>query len=246
MLTVGVDLATQPAKTAVARIAWSKNAAHVIGLETHGTDEVILNACQEADFVGIDAPFGWPDTFVAFVNQHREGFQVAQDGGSDISRRQMAYRLTDLVVAEEFGRWPLSVSTDRIGLTAMRASSLLAQLRDLGEHVDRAGGGRFAEVYPAVALKVWGLRASSYKGANSAHLPGLVDKFLELAPWLSLGHYESVCRDNDDAFDSVIAALISRAHGLGQWHRPSKDQIDQASREGWIVVPTAGLSDLID
>jgi predicted nuclease with RNAse H fold len=245
MLTVGVDLATQPAKTAVARIAWSKNAAHVIGLETHGTDEVILNACQEADFVGIDAPFGWPDTFVAFVNQHREGFQVAQDGGSDISRRQMAYRLTDLVVAEEFGRWPLSVSTDRIGLTAMRASSLLTRVRDSSEVVDRAGGGRFAEVYPAVALKVWELRASSYKGANSAHLSALVDDLLAAAPWLSLGTFDTTCRQNDDAFDAIIAALISRAHALGRWRTPSEDQAVTAAREGWIVVPSAGLSELI-
>ena len=242
---MGVDLATQPAKTAVARIAWSKNAAHVIGLETHGTDEVILNACAEADFVGIDAPFGWPDTFVTFVNQHRDGTQVAQDGGSDISRRQMAYRLTDLVVAEEFGRWPLSVSTDRIGLTAMRASSLLTRVRDSGESVDRAGGGRFAEVYPAVSLKVWGLRASSYKGANSAHLSALVDDLLAAAPWLSLGIFDTTCRQNDDAFDAIIAALISRAHALGRWRTPSEDQAVTAAREGWIVVPSAGLSELI-
>jgi len=246
MLTAGVDLATQPAKTAVAKVLWSHSEAQLVALETHGTDATILAACQSVDFVGIDAPFGWPDAFAAFVDRHQRNIQTVEDGMTDDSRRNMAFRLTDLIVAEEFGRWPLSVSTDRIGLTAMRASSLLAQLRDLGESLDRAGGSRFAEVYPAVALKVWGLRASSYKGANSAHLPGLVDKLLELAPWLSLGPYESVCRDNDDAFDSVIAALISRAHGLGQWHRPSKDQIDQASREGWIVVPTAGLSDLID
>ena len=246
MLTVGVDLATQPAKTAVATVLWSHSEAQLVALETHGTDAAIIAVCQSVDFVGIDAPFGWPDAFTAFVDRHQRNTQTVGDGRTDDSRRSMAFRLTDHIVAKEFGRWPLSVSTDRIGLTAMRASSLLAQLRDLGESVDRAGDGRFAEVYPAVALKVWGLRASSYKGANSAHLPGLVDKLLELAPWLSLGPYESVCRHNDDAFDSVIAALISRAHGLAQWHRPSKDQIDQASREGWIVVPTAGLSDLID
>jgi hypothetical protein len=246
MLTAGVDLATQPTKTAVATVLWLHSEAQLVELETHGTDAKILAACQSVDFVGIDAPFGWPDTFTAFVDRHQRNTQTVEDGRTDDSRRNMAFRLTDHIVAKEFDRWPLSGSTDRIGLTAMRASSLLAQLRDLGESVDRAGGGRFAEVYPAVALKVWGLRASSYKGANSAHLPGLVDKLLEIAPWLSLGPYESVCRDNDDAFDSVVAALISRAHGLGQWHKPTQEQRERAAREGWIVVPKAGLSDLID
>ena len=246
MLTVGVDLATQPAKTAVARIAWSKNAVYVIGLDTHSTDDAILNACQEADFVGIDVPFGWPDAFTTFVDRQHHNTQTAEAGGSDDSRRHMAFRLTDVVVAKEFGRWPLSVSTDRIGLTAMRASSLLAQLRDSGEIVDRAGQGRIAEVYPAIALKIWGLRASSYKGANGAHLSGLVDNLLELAPWLSMGPFESTCRENDDAFDAVIAALISRAHTLGHWHKPTAGQLEQARREGWIVVPTISLNALLD
>jgi predicted nuclease with RNAse H fold len=245
MLTAGVDLATQPAKTAVARVLWSHRKAELVELDTYGTDAAIIAVCQAVDFVGIDAPFGWPDTFTAFVDRHQRNTQTVEDGRTDDSRRSMAFRLTDHIVAKEFGRWPLSVSTDRIGLTAMRASSLLAQLRDLGESVDRAGGGRFAEVYPAVALKVWGLRASSYKGANSTHLPGLVDTLLELAPWLSLGPYESVCRQNDDAFDAIIAALISRAHALGRWRTPSEDQAVTAAREGWIVVPTAGLSELI-
>ena len=246
MLTVGVDLATKPTKTAIASIFWSKNAAHVIGLDTGGTDDAILNACHEADSVGIDVPFGWPDAFTTFVDRHQHNAQTAEAGGSDDSRRHMAFRLTDVVVAKEFGRWPLSVSTDRIGLTAMRASSLLAQLRDSGEIVDRAGQGRIAEVYPAIALKIWGLRASSYKGAHSAHLSGLVDNLLELAPWLSMGPLESTCRENDDAFDAVIAALISRAHALGHWHKPTAGQLEQARREGWIVVPTISLNALLD
>ncbi|MAB81678.1 hypothetical protein [Microbacterium sp. UBA3394] len=36
------------------------------------------------------------------------------------------------------GRWPLSVSTDRLGLTAMRCAGLLGRIADKGGTVDRS------------------------------------------------------------------------------------------------------------
>ena len=59
---------------------------------------------------------------------------------------------------------PLAVAADRIAMTAMRAARLLAKVHDSGESVDRSGKThRFVEVYPAAALKTWGLRFKSYK-----------------------------------------------------------------------------------
>jgi predicted nuclease with RNAse H fold len=242
--TVGVDLATQPNKTAVATIDWTDGLARVTRLSTFGSDAVILAALRSADAAGIDAPFGWPDEFADFISQHRDGTQPPVVGSQDDWRRRLAYRLTDRVIASEFGQHPLSVSTDRIGLTAMRASSLLAQLRDSGEPVDRSGASRIVEVYPAAALRAWGLRSASYKGANRSNLTTLVDELSTAAPWLTLGEFGADCRASDDAFDAVIAALVARAHALGHWRQPAPDQLAQASREGWIVIPTVALAAL--
>lgn len=44
------------------------------------------------------------------------------------SVRDLSYRLTDLFVRDAAGLWPLSVSTDRIGIVAFRAARLLADL----------------------------------------------------------------------------------------------------------------------
>jgi len=60
--------------------------------------------------------------------------------------RPAAYRLTDEVLHQEVGIWPLSVSTDRIGVTAMRCAPLLDALAAADHPVDRAGGGRVVEV----------------------------------------------------------------------------------------------------
>lgn len=101
------------------------------------------------------------------------------------------------------------------------------------------------EVYPAVALRQWGLAGSSYKGANRHALPALVDRLQEHAPWLELGSSEGLCRSSDDAFDALLAALVARAHALDLWHRPTDSQAHRASSEGWIVIPSGTLEELV-
>lgn len=54
-------------------------------------------------------------------------------------RRELRYRATDYRVRQITGRWPLSVSTDRIGVAAMRCASLLDSLAAQGAPVDRCG-----------------------------------------------------------------------------------------------------------
>ncbi|MEO6713138.1 MAG: DUF429 domain-containing protein [Mycobacteriales bacterium] len=81
-------------------------------------------------------------------------------------RAFLANRETDRAVHQAVGLWPLSVAADRIGLAAMRAAGLLADLADAGRAVDRAGTGVVVEVYPAASLKVWGLPHKGYKGQD--------------------------------------------------------------------------------
>lgn len=245
MISIGVDFAAQPAKTAIARITWGAERAEVTAIVTPADDGAIVRSLSDAASVGIDVPFGWPDSFVEFVSDHRDAQQRTATADADEWRRGLAYRLTDRIVAEEVRKQPLSVATDRIALAAMRASSLLATLRDTGEHVDRAGGSRIVEVYPAAALKRWNLPFAGYKGTNTAARNTLIDQLLERAPWLHLGRFDAACRGNDDALDAVIAALVAHAHALGHWTPPAPEQHAQAAREGWMIVPTCPIGALI-
>lgn len=242
MVTAGVDLAAQESGTAVASIRWSGAQATVEVLELGVGDDRIIAAVAEAGLSGIDCPFGWPEPFVDFLVRHRSGNAYAPEGvtGADW-RRTLAYRATDRAVREAVGRWPLSVSADRIAHPAMRCANLLARLADRGVPVDRAGGGAVVEVYPAASLHRWGLAARSYKGrGNGVALGGLVDALLQVAPWLDLGPHESLCRRSDDATDAVVAALTARAAHLGLTRGPADEDAKAARTEGWIMLPDEG------
>ena len=73
--------------------------------------------------VGIDCPFGWPESFVDAVSAHRARDRWSGGAGAG-ARRLMRFRLTDRHVAERF-KEPLSMSSTFIGVTAMRCAALL-------------------------------------------------------------------------------------------------------------------------
>jgi len=106
--------------------------------------------------VAIDASFGWPRAFVDALDAHRrfEAWPAPDDGAPETYRAALSFRATDRVVMHT--RRPLSVSTDKLGVTAMRCAHPLHRWSLAGESVDRAGGKRFVEVYPAAALARWG------------------------------------------------------------------------------------------
>ncbi|HEV2450645.1 MAG TPA: DUF429 domain-containing protein [Streptosporangiaceae bacterium] len=213
MLTVGVDLAAEPAGTALAVVDWGAGGAAITEVVRGAGDGVILAAIARAGKAGIDCPLGWPGAFILFVADHQAG-RVRIPGGltGQQWRRQLAWRMTDEVVRAETGLIPLSVAADRIGHTAMRCAGLLAQLARQGQPVDRCGRGVVAEVYPAASLKCWGLPHRGYKDRRKAWaLEVLVDDLLAAAPWLDPGPWESLCRASHDATDAVIAALTARA-----------------------------------
>ncbi len=236
MLSVGVDLSAEEPNTWLASLEWGSGGAEVVALERAVGNARIVEVAVGADKVGIDCPFGWPAPFVEFVAEHLAG-DVAARGGVPIEwRRRLAYRMTDRFVTERTGLRPLSVAADRIGHAAMRCAALLAELVAAGVPVDRSGvQGAVAEVYPAGALAIWQLRHRGYKHtANRAHLDALVTDLQRRAPWLRWGAFESRCRETDDAFDAVIAALNARAVALGLTVAPLPgDQQLMAEREGW-------------
>lgn len=251
MRTLGVDLAAEPTKSALAVLRWRSGRAEVERITLGATDSDIVAAASGCDRVGIDAPFGWPDQFVRFVVAHHalgDPDTSVPEADRDLpaasdtrdARAGLVRRVTDDVVRERTRLIPLSVSADLIAHVAMRCVGLLRAL----EVTDRVNGP-VVEAYPAAALRVWGLGHRGYKGPAKAEiLDGLVDELASRAPWLRLGVSDAAVRGSDDVFDAVIAACIARAAALGRTHLPDGDTAVIARREGWIHLPSGDLEGL--
>jgi predicted nuclease with RNAse H fold len=242
MLTAGLDLAAEPKGTALCEIEWRAGAARVVSLHVGVDNDTVASVAGRVEKLGIDCAFGWPDEFVAFVAGHSSGqpLNPPMDHGMPW-RRRLAFRETDRDVERRIGKRPLSVATDRLGLTAIRCAVILDQLAAAGHDVDRSGAGLVAEIYPGAALLIWDLAVTGSKRDDDI-LSQLVDRLVETADWLDLGEWVHLMRRSHDAFDAVIAALNARAVAIGQSSGPSLELVAQAGREGWVRLPEGPLS----
>jgi hypothetical protein len=149
--------------------------------------------------------------------------------------------LTDLRVRDELGLVPLAVAADRIALPALRCSGLLDELGV----IDRSGVDGVFEVYPAAALKAWGLPYRKYKQTRSNNqaakliLADLFQKVCLSCPWLNFSNQDDrlLCSQDDDAFDALIASLVAQAAALGRTACPLEADALRAQVEGWIAIP---------
>lgn len=263
---MGIDLASQPKKTAVCILRWSGGPPTVVALDRgHAEDGTELHTKWlsttaygiRGDFgapitkVGIDAPFGWPAPFMDAIAAYRE--RPAWPTGLDNALDQCRLRETDRAVHRRAGKWPLSVTSDKIALPAMRCASLLT---DIAEHagsdaVQRDGSGLCCEVYPDPALRSWtdghpeGLASrQSYKGSEQG------DKRVALLRALTArvrvedpAHLLDRVGSEDDYLDALICALVARAAELGQTYLPETEaERGCALVEGWIHLPDAALA----
>lgn len=246
MLTAGVDLAAEPKGTALAVVEWSASSAHVLHLEVGVSDEPIVRIAGEVDKLGIDCALGWPQEFVNFMVQQSDPSQTEHsfDGGM-AWRRRLAYRETDRHVRDVTGRWPLSVSTDRLGLTAMRCAGLLSRLSLAGVDIDRSGTGLVTEVYPGASLRLWGFDTAGYRTSTDTRAT-LLTTLKSAAPWLQTSAVEDLMVSSSDAFDAVIAALVTRAVAVGRYHAPTQKQQELAQQEGWIALPQGSFAHLLN
>jgi predicted nuclease with RNAse H fold len=249
--TLGIDLSADPARTAACVVAWRDGGAAVESVE-EGLDDGALHERIErvedaGGLTGIDAPFAWPVPFLEALDAH------ARDGSFPAGYRdpRLQFRATDLFVAG-VARRPLSVSTNLIGVTAMRCARLLHEVgARRGARVDPAGTDGVAEVYPAAALVAWGGRGEGldpqgYKTGPAARAArGRLVAALGARPWLQLPAAAcDACERSDHALDAVLAALAARAVERGLTHAPqTAEQRRLASVEGWIHVPVAGSLD---
>ena len=243
MVTLGVDLASQPKRTATCLIRWDRGSARVETLSLGATDADLHELFGHADKIGIDAPFGWPASFTRAVAAYS-----AATIWPSVELPKLRFRRTDEFVRARLGRWPLSVSSDLIAVPAMRAVRLLAEAAAAGEAIDRSGGGRFVEVYPAAALHVWGFPSRGYKrGKGAAVRARLVNDLAErTSDWLALSEEDwDRCTASDDVLDALAAALVARAAAIGRCEPIPTEDHELAWEEGWIALPeTRSLNQL--
>lgn len=230
MTTLGIDLSSQSRDTAACVVEWRDGAATASPAKIGCSDSELDRLIAGANAIGIDAPFGWPAAFEAAVAQW-----TAQSWTNDL-RDKLRFRGTDRFVQERTGLWPLSVSSDRIALPAMRAMALLRR----HNVTDRSGDGRFFEVYPAGSLRSWKLTHNRYKGSDPENVAVRKRVLFELRVAIPCLSVADDLASSDHGFDALVAALSARVAAQGMSVRPADERQRSAARtEGWIHLPGA-------
>jgi hypothetical protein len=244
-VSLGIDLASQNKKTAACRIEWGESSAKALeprmGQANGDSLDWLVELCGPPDWIGIDAPFGWPEPMVTAVADW-----ATRKPWPATNPRDLRLRLTDQHVYSATGLTPLSVSSDRIAIVAWRCAQLLTLLAAGGPAIDRTGADGIYEVYPGAALSCWGLDRAGYKTRGSAEAKlgqrdarsKLIAELALRAPWLQLSEARDACIESDDALDALLAALVARAASRGRTIAPPTDgQMTTLVREGWIHLP---------
>lgn len=228
-------------------IDWATTPATVTEIGVQALDDrrlLELMSDPAVSKVGIDAPFGWPLAFIDAVTTYRDG-----GGWLDLPHEELRFRATDSVVAEVTGQTPLSVATSDLVWPAMRLARLLTSFTSRDGPIDRAGGGRLAEVYPATALRCWevippgtSVAQASYKGPKPGRedrrrsMMGALRTRLDGQVEISDAAFE-LCVADDDDLDAFVSALVARAVETGQCAPIPRGMHWAAAREGWIHLP---------
>ncbi len=243
MLSAGIDVASEDARTAICSIRWSPEHARIEPLGPPGASDTEIRECLAiADRVGVDIPLGWPSAFVESLNRHHRG-EAWDAPGPAAGMAALRLRATDRWLTEHARRpgeptarcHPMSVSTNLIAIPAVRMARVLGP-------VDRSGAVKVIEVYPAAALFVWGLPYRGYKGSRQdrrAARHALLRQLRAAAPWLTATRTEDWerIRENDHELDALVAALVARAKDRGLCDEDYNAASVEARTEGWITLP---------
>ena len=142
MKTVGVCVGEGDGRSAVCTVRWISECALADLPELACTDENVLEAMARADWIGIDAPFGWPHDIVSAIQTFGYFGRWPEFGVTERLRfRQTDWFVHDVIAAErDEDVWPLSAPGDRFPERALRCAQLLS---DYAEHagwtIDRIG-----------------------------------------------------------------------------------------------------------
>jgi predicted nuclease with RNAse H fold len=114
-----------------------------------------------------------------------------------------------------------------------------------GIEIDRSGSKLLVEVYPGATLRNWKLDTTGYRISPEAR-SSLLEQLEQLAPWLEISSFRAQMIESADCFDAVIAALAAIAVYLGNYNKPTAEQLGSAKVEGWICLPSDNLEKLVD
>ena len=236
MRIIGVDLASQASSTSLCAIDWTDR-PRVVDVVRPAEDDLIVAAAGSAAAVGIDSPLGWPSAFVELIGRHHRGEATETVTATP---RELRLRTTDRWIRDWIPRDPLSVSTDRIGVVALRAVRLLERIRAPG--CDRSGDGGIYEAYPGGSLARWGLTATGYKTRGAEDVRGtIVDA---LGDWVGIDAVADRLVASDDDLDAVLTAVVTGLAVAGRTTSPPREHATVAAVEGWIHVPTGPIEEI--
>ena len=98
------------------------------------------------------------------------------------------------------------------------------------------GCDRVVEVYPAAALRRWGLELAGYERTPEAR--GRIAAAIAAAlPGLAVAAWDSTLRASADVLDALVASLVCRAKLLGLVDPLPPEHASAALAEGWTWVP---------
>jgi Protein of unknown function (DUF429) len=256
MQSFGLDLSTDPRKAWWCELDWPAGdggpplvvdlgQAHARGARDDTTltavlvERLALFGPAAGRVAGIDAPVGWPQAFVDAIRDWSEG-----SAPRIVKRPELRLRPTDRFVQEATGLTPMSVSTDRIGSTALLCAGILSGLAEQAgaQVLDRArAGDGIAEVYPAAALRLWStgdgrpLATAGYK-TEPASRERLLGQLGEVVGIPDLALEQMIA--SDDALDALLCALIAGAVARGLTFG-----VDEPVRAGDLVAPSTRVAD---
>lgn len=233
MQTLGIDLSTDPKKVWMCEIDWAQSPPRITALDRLGesravrrepeliaelVERIVAFGPSGERVVGVDAPLGWPTAFVEAVSDWDEG-----DLSGFRKRPDLRLRATDRFVQAVARVTPMSVSTDRLGSTAMLLAEVVSRA---ARRLDRQGFARatgadgIAEVHPLAALRTWtydGAEPMTVGAYKSWDVPReLIVVKIARAGFQFTPEQAAALVRNDDALDAFVCALIARAVVLGR------------------------------
>ena len=231
---VGLDCATQPRNTGLARARLASGRVEVIEARvaraaSDVTDTLAAWLADAPAVLALDAPLGWPAEMARLAG-HRAGVPLGVEANA-LFRRE-----TDRFVQRRLGKTPLDVGADRIARTALVALGTLGAVRgavpvELGWAPGAVAGRQAIEVYPAATLKALGIDARGYKRPEAtARRAAILD-----ALGLTLSDAaRAAAIATDHALDAVLCCVAAADYARGDVWKPENSEL--ARREGWIWV----------
>lgn len=235
---IGVDCATVPSRTGLARAVRTADGWHLLDVQTCSDavrpEAVVANwlSDEPRSLLAVDAPLGWPAELGETLAPHNAGEALS------VPPARMFRRATDRFVHERLHKKPLDVGADKIAHTAWAALRLLGELRGSTGHDLPLAWSAAApslpaviEVYPAATLMSHRLPSTSYKAPGSAARTA-IQEFINRR--LTTTGDVNALSVGEHALDAVLCVVAGLDFLAGTCYEPEEKSV--ARREGWIWV----------